>query len=97
MMPRAAVLPRPADQRDTGLEDAELRERLAYTWGRRPGFIGWLTTVDHKEIGRRYLVTAFVMLALGGLLAAIIRLQLARSTSSGPISTTRFSRRTAPT
>src|SRR5436305_4144841 len=80
-MPRAAAMPRPADQRDTGLEDAELRERLAYTWGRRPGIIGWLSTVDHKEIGRRYIITAFVFLALGGLLAAIIRLQLARPES----------------
>ena len=77
-MRRAAAIPRPADQRDTGLDDAELRERLAYTWGRRPGIIGWLSTVDHKEIGRRYIITAFVFLALGGLLAAIIRLQLAR-------------------
>src|SRR5947209_1827643 len=77
-MPRATAMPRPANQRDTGLEDAELRERLSYTWGRRPGIIGWLTTVDHKEIGKRYLATAFVFLALGGLLAAIIRLQLAR-------------------
>ncbi|HZY12673.1 MAG TPA: cytochrome c oxidase subunit I [Beijerinckiaceae bacterium] len=77
-MPPATVMPRPADQRDTGLEDAELRERLAYTWGRRPGIIGWLMTVDHKEIGRRYIVTAFAFLALGGLVAAIMRLQLAR-------------------
>jgi cytochrome c oxidase subunit I len=81
MMPRAAAMPRPANQRDTGLDDAELRERLAYTWGRRPGIIGWLSTVDHKEIGRRYIATAFIFLALGGLLAAIIRLQLARPES----------------
>src|SRR5436305_11100480 len=80
-MPRAAAMPRPADQRDTGLEDAELRERLAYTWGRRPGIIGWLSTVDHKEIGRRYIITAYVFLALGGLLAALIRLQIARPAS----------------
>ena len=26
------------------------------------GLIGWLSTVDHKEIGRRYIVTAFVFL-----------------------------------
>ena len=25
-----------------------------------PGWIGWLSTVDHKEIGMRYIVTAFV-------------------------------------
>ena len=36
---------------------------------RPPGFIGWLATVDHKEIGRRYIVTALIFLALGGVLA----------------------------
>ena len=80
-MRRAAALPRSADQRDTGLDDAELRERLAYTWGRRPGVIGWLTTVDHKEIGRRYLVTAFCFLILAGILGLVIRLQLAAITA----------------
>src|SRR4029078_5728685 len=42
------------------------------------GFIGWLATVDHKEIGRRYIVTALIFLALGGALAWLMRLQLAR-------------------
>ena len=48
----------------------ELAARLDRTWRRPPGFIGWLATVDHKEIGRRYIVTAFVFLALGGVLGA---------------------------
>ena len=43
-----------------------------------PGLIGWLSTVDHKEIGMRYMVTAFVFLLLGGIEALIMRLQLAR-------------------
>ena len=34
--------------------------------------------MDHKIIGRRYIVTAFVFLALGGVLAMLMRLQLAR-------------------
>jgi cytochrome c oxidase subunit 1 len=38
-----------------------------------------LTTVDHKRVGRRYIVTAFVFLALGGALALAMRLQLARA------------------
>ena len=33
----------------------------------RAGLLGWLSDVDHKAIGRRYLVTAFVFLAPGGL------------------------------
>jgi heme/copper-type cytochrome/quinol oxidase subunit 1 len=32
--------------------------------------------VDHKTIGKRYLVTAFVFLVLGGIEAVVIRLQL---------------------
>ncbi|MGH7076930.1 MAG: cytochrome c oxidase subunit I [Acetobacteraceae bacterium] len=50
-----------------------LREK----WETAPGLYGWLATVDHKEIGKRYIVTAFIFLALGGLEALIMRLQLA--------------------
>jgi hypothetical protein len=46
--------------------------------GRRRGIVGALSTVDHKIIGRRYIVTAFVFLALGGMLALAMRLQLAQ-------------------
>ncbi len=55
----------------------DLRKRLQKSWETKPGLFGWLGTVDHKEIGIRYMVTAFVMLALGGLEALVIRLQLA--------------------
>jgi cytochrome c oxidase subunit 1 len=58
------------------LKGARLEARLECTWSRPPGILGWLATVDHKEIGRRYIVTALIFLALGGLLAAIMRLQL---------------------
>ena len=51
---------------------------LTAIWRTRPGFIGWLSSVDHKEIGKRYIVTAFLFLALGGLEALVMRLQLAR-------------------
>src|SRR3954469_8658408 len=60
------------------LKGAELAARLERTWARPPGILGWLATVDHKEIGRRYIVTALIFLALGGVLALIMRLQLAR-------------------
>jgi len=60
------------------LNGAELHARLDRTWRRQPGLIGWLATVDHKEIGRRYIVTALIFLALGGVLSLIMRLQLAR-------------------
>jgi cytochrome c oxidase subunit 1 len=52
-------------------------DRLRRTWSRPPGFYGWLTTTDHKEVGRRFIVTAFVFFLVGGLLAALMRLQLA--------------------
>src|SRR4051795_8590547 len=51
---------------------------LAETWSRRPGFIGWLTTTNHKDIGLRYIITAFVFFLLAGLLALAMRVQLAQ-------------------
>ena len=64
------------------LTGAKLERKLARTWDRPPGFVGWLASVDHKDIGRRYIVTALVFLALAGLLAAVMRLQLARPGNS---------------
>jgi cytochrome c oxidase subunit 1 len=51
--------------------------RLSRTWDGPRGWWGALSTVDHKIIGRRYIVTAFMFLALGGVLALAMRLQLA--------------------
>ena len=53
-------------------------ERLDSLWKTRPGFAGFLASVDHKEIGIRYIVTAFAFLLLGGIEALIMRVQLAR-------------------
>ena len=64
------------------LTGAKLEERLERTWRRPPGIIGWLATVDHKEVGRRYIITALIFLALGGVLALAMRLQLARPDSA---------------
>jgi cytochrome c oxidase subunit I len=55
----------------------EMHAALARTWGRRPGFFGWLITTDHKAIGLRFIITALVFLILGGILALMMRLQLA--------------------
>ncbi|MES2119205.1 MAG: cytochrome c oxidase subunit I [Pseudomonadota bacterium] len=63
------------------LTGAKLEARLAETWRTPPGFIGWLSSVDHKDIGRRYIVTALTFLALAGALAIAMRLQLARPES----------------
>ncbi len=58
--------------------DSPAAASLEAIWATKPGLYGWVSTVDHKEIGVRYLVTAFVFLILGGLEALVIRLQLAR-------------------
>ena len=52
--------------------------RLTELWESAPGWRGWLSTVDHKVIGIRYLVTAFIFLLMGGVEALVMRLQLAR-------------------
>ena len=54
-----------------------LRDRLQHIWETRPGIAGWIGSVDHKEIGLRYIFTAFILLALGGIEALVMRLQLA--------------------
>ncbi len=40
---------------------------------------GWFTTTDHKRIGILYIVTSLAFFAAGGVLALIMRLQLAQS------------------
>lgn len=40
--------------------------------------IDWLTTTDHKKIGHLYLVTAFVFFLVAGLMAMLMRAELAR-------------------
>src|SRR5437868_6315713 len=64
---------------DGDLADPELDAKLAGVWGTAPGWLGALCSVDHKVVGRRYIVTAFIFLFLGGLLAVAMRLQLARA------------------
>ncbi len=41
------------------------------------GIIDWMTTVDHKKIGIMYFVGSFTFFLLGGILALIIRSELA--------------------
>jgi cytochrome c oxidase subunit I+III len=53
-------------------------ERLEKLWAEPPGLISFLTTVDHKKIGVRYLVTAFAFFVAAGFEALAMRAQLAR-------------------
>ncbi len=62
----------------TGTASPGYLERLTNIWETEPGILGWFSSVDHKEIGIRYIVTAFIFLAMGGVEALIMRVQLAR-------------------
>src|SRR4051812_42757749 len=77
----------PRDGRDFSGE--ALERVLEKTWGTPPGLWGWLVTVDHKRVGHRYIVTGFIFFILAGILALLMRLQLARP-ESGLISADRY-------
>ena len=86
--------PRPARARDPGprplpgeLEVVEAHvERLEKVWAEPPGIVGFLTTVDHKRIGIRYIFTAFVFFFVAGLEALVMRAQLARARRAACVS-----------
>src|SRR5437762_1457611 len=62
------------------------RARLQATWEPVTGLVGWLKSVNHKSVGKRYICTALVFFLLGGLEAAAMRMQLSRpeNTLIGP-------------
>jgi cytochrome c oxidase subunit I len=53
------------------------RTRFAARWDKRRGVLGWITTVDHKKIAIMYLYTTFFFFLVGGVMALLIRIQLA--------------------
>src|SRR5438874_935180 len=53
-------------------------ERLEKVWAEPGGIVSFLTTVDHKQIGVRYLFTAFAFFVAAGIEALTMRTQLAR-------------------
>ncbi len=60
---------------DADAEDCRLLER---TWKYASGLWGWIAEVDHTRIGVRYIVTALIFFALGGIEALLMRVQLAK-------------------
>lgn len=46
---------------------------------KQPGnvVVKWLTTTDHKTIGTLYLVSSFVFFCIGGVMALVMRAELA--------------------
>ena len=61
---------------ERALAEAAVGDRLKKVWEEEPGLIGFLTTVNHKRIGRRYLVTAAFFFMLSGISALVMRTQL---------------------
>jgi len=55
---------------------AEAPPRYREDW-RRGRVASWVTTVDHKRIGILYMATSLVFFGAGGILALLIRAQLA--------------------
>jgi cytochrome c oxidase subunit 1 len=92
--PRVNIEPTIDPQAETDLGRArekaggeeEHRRSLEYVWQSPPGFIGWFKNVYHKPISLRMIITAMVFFALGGVLAILMRLQLAvpENTLIGP-------------
>ena len=68
----------------TGQRDSA--RRLEETWRDPPGLYGWLAAINHKTIAVRFMLTTFGFFVAGGVLALIMRLQLARpeNTLVGP-------------
>jgi len=61
------------------LTPAEELAALDQLWGTEPTVWARLSSTDHKVIGKRYLVTAFVFFLLAGVMALVMRTQLAES------------------
>lgn len=50
----------------------------SFTWDYfAPWIAGWLTTTDHKKVGTLYFVAGLFFLGVGGIMAMMIRIQLA--------------------
>ena len=58
--------------------DPLAKEQLDRSWDEPRGVLGWLSVTTHQAIGKRYIVTAFLFLLLGGIEALFMRVQLAR-------------------
>ncbi|OWK30456.1 cytochrome c oxidase subunit I [Sphingomonas dokdonensis] len=54
-----------------------LHRQFEAIWGTPPGWRGALTTVNHSTLGKRLMLTAFGFFLIGGVLAMLIRAQLA--------------------
>jgi cytochrome c oxidase subunit 1 len=61
-----------------GTQTVRATARPLRTEGRGRLIVDWLTTTDHKKIGHLYLITSFVFFLVGGVMALLMRAELAR-------------------
>ncbi|MDV3242873.1 MAG: cytochrome c oxidase subunit I [Methylocaldum sp.] len=52
-------------------------EELDRTWYSASGFVGWFTQVNHRMIGKRFIVTSFIFFLMAGIESLLLRTQLA--------------------
>ncbi len=64
---------------DGGLSPVARHQKLTAIWGAPHNWRGMLTTVNHTTIGLRFILTALVFFLVGGVLAMLLRVQLATS------------------
>src|SRR5438477_6019301 len=71
---------------DGAAPDSPAAAALRRAWSDPPTLLGWISTNNHKAIGRRFVCTAFCFFIAAGLLALAVRAQLAfpNSTLIGP-------------
>lgn len=62
----------------TSTYESRQSDQFDEIWRDPGGVRGFFTSVQHKVVGTRYMVTAFFFFLLGGILALLMRLQLAQ-------------------
>jgi cytochrome c oxidase subunit 1/cytochrome c oxidase subunit I+III len=76
-MTTSAATATPGVLRERYTAESAVGPILDKVWEEEPGLKGFLTTVNHKRVGRRYLVTAAFFFMLAGINALVMRTQLA--------------------
>ncbi|WP_228242308.1 cytochrome c oxidase subunit I [Porphyrobacter sp. GA68] len=60
----------------------QLHHDLTRIWNNEPGWRGVFSSVSHTTLGKRFMITAAVFFGIGGVLAMLIRAQLATPASA---------------
>jgi cytochrome c oxidase subunit I len=64
------------EERPQQYEAPERRLTEVVTGPKYKGFLSYLTSTDHKQIGINYMVTSFTMFLIAGAMAILMRVQL---------------------